>query len=649
MSVNEFYHDLQDYSDNDILLISKMYGLQGDPKQLRWMIATKHSFKQANMLSGGLLSFVEKLPELQKVARAKVDQSFPKIDKNYITELIQLIADQKQFKKNLRGMAVDQKRQEEAVLNRREAEFKNQAEWQKIQEIRDIFGVVPQQYFNWTIKSYINGSINRAEDIPARLKTAILDFEWLKKRGKIDKKENLQQLNGLAGLEKFLNKYNKDLEERRKEVAESEETKEEGKLVYDGKDIKIIHPTTEASACYYGKGTRWCTSATTSQNMFNSYNKEGNLYIVQPKNPGKDGKEKYQLHFEFKQYMNEKDKPVDFHELVQRYPEIIALREYEPKFLLAYYRDDIVNDNVEKIKSLNLTEEEANTIFKSRVECNILKYLFDNYNIPKEDTIVSETINTLLECPDNLFEKYIERAKENRQFNNIKMFMHHDYKDSKVPCDMLKYLIDTTDFPQESSLNYKIMEILVKCSKELFEETVKKVLKNNQRHNMAMISSFLIDNGLKDFFKIAINVGYTPKTIRDKDYISDLEYAINDNQTDILKLIINTLSQDIKMPTNIKNNEIIDILLQRATNKEELLQLRRKISSIDEVYDAIQQNNPQKLRESLDTQFSDRDISRILNKLFEGDVNSELLTVFIKSDIFTGQHLKKFIQDNFGY
>lgn len=68
--------------------------------------------------------------------------------------------------------------------------------------------------------------------------------------------------------------------------------------VYEDDEWLIIIPKTKEAAIYYGKNTRWCTAATTYQNMFDSHNQHGPLYI----NIDKRNNEKYQFHFETNQF-----------------------------------------------------------------------------------------------------------------------------------------------------------------------------------------------------------------------------------------------------------------------------------------------------------------------------------------------------------
>lgn len=90
----------------------------------------------------------------------------------------------------------------------------------------------------------------------------------------------------LRGLEKFLAILN----EIKTEGEKLKQTKSEGVLVakgeYDGKNFKVVHPTTYAASCHYGKFSQWCTT-TSNQTYYYDYMKQGNLYyFIQEEKPG---------------------------------------------------------------------------------------------------------------------------------------------------------------------------------------------------------------------------------------------------------------------------------------------------------------------------------------------------------------------------
>ena len=97
---------------------------------------------------------------------------------------------------------------------------------------------------------------------------------------------------------------------------------QQAKVIYNGPDVKILVPLTVAASCYFGKGTDWCTAKygeTDSRNYYNSYAKNGPLYIVYDKKTRK----RVQLHFESGQYMDEQDRQIDLRKFVEEHPSVI--------------------------------------------------------------------------------------------------------------------------------------------------------------------------------------------------------------------------------------------------------------------------------------------------------------------------------------
>ena len=64
--------------------------------------------------------------------------------------------------------------------------------------------------------------------------------------------------------------------ERKKE--EEKKSKADIDIVYEDQHLMVVHPKTRESSCKYGATTQWCTAATQSDNVFDSYSKKGNLY-----------------------------------------------------------------------------------------------------------------------------------------------------------------------------------------------------------------------------------------------------------------------------------------------------------------------------------------------------------------------------------
>jgi hypothetical protein len=102
------------------------------------------------------------------------------------------------------------------------------------------------------------------------------------------------------------------------EQSEKNVDKGESKEVYKDADVRVIIPENERAACYYGRGTQWCT-ASTRNNMFKNYQKHGPLYILLPQKPDEPG-EKYQLQFGTNQFMDARDEPVKLSYIFSKFP-----------------------------------------------------------------------------------------------------------------------------------------------------------------------------------------------------------------------------------------------------------------------------------------------------------------------------------------
>lgn len=156
-----------------------------------------------------------------------------------------------------------------------------------------------RKYLQWIAKQWIARDF-RLEDMP-RVRTALEVFDRLKRQLPI---KDINRYRRLSDLE--------DAVEGPKEQSNRELDRQTEKRLFDNKDAKIFYkdssitviiPKTEEASCFFGKGTKWCTAG--RNNFFNTYNRQGTLYIINIKGHGK-----YQFHFESKQFMDEKDNSI---------------------------------------------------------------------------------------------------------------------------------------------------------------------------------------------------------------------------------------------------------------------------------------------------------------------------------------------------
>jgi len=166
------------------------------------------------------------------------------------------------------------------------------------------------QYTKWIFRkdnlAWILNNIKtrRGEDL-YKIKEALTLFEKAKRTNKLptDKKDiGKFNINTLFDLTFEL--QNQDLQSN---TEKEKEIKEGAEKVFENDEWVIIVPETKEAACYYGKGTKWCTAGDTF-NQFDYYHRQGTLYIlINKENPS----EKFQFHFESSQYMNVMDRPID--------------------------------------------------------------------------------------------------------------------------------------------------------------------------------------------------------------------------------------------------------------------------------------------------------------------------------------------------
>lgn len=173
------------------------------------------------------------------------------------------------------------------------------------------------KYIQWLITRYINKGIQRWEDF-SRARVALEKFDNIKNSGYFRRTPDDAQLadinrfKTLPDLEDFVERVSgsgkdKSNAEKEREIEATMIAEGDALVFADTSEMKIIVPKTEEASCYFGRNTRWCTAATEGQNYFDTYNRQGNLYIVLDKANNR----RWQLHFASGQFMNERDVAID--------------------------------------------------------------------------------------------------------------------------------------------------------------------------------------------------------------------------------------------------------------------------------------------------------------------------------------------------
>ena len=154
------------------------------------------------------------------------------------------------------------------------------------------------KYMIWLMKQYVKNKFKIPEDLP-KLNSELEQFS------KISHKLEKTNIHDYSW-DEFLSVLPK-LDDIHTSKEEERIAKAGAEKLFEDENWLVIHPKTEEAACYYGKGTRWCTAAR-EDNYFDRYNQDGNLYIIISK---KNPEEKYQFHFESASFMNAEDKDIN--------------------------------------------------------------------------------------------------------------------------------------------------------------------------------------------------------------------------------------------------------------------------------------------------------------------------------------------------
>ncbi len=145
-------------------------------------------------------------------------------------------------------------------------------------------------------------------DSPEAVKQAIADFKQMNQKNLLSPEEKditRWVKKGWTSFQNFIDQSIKRVSNKEtKKLARSDSVK-----LYDNGTWMAVVPLTKDASCFYGKNTRWCTSATESTNYFDSYfsgeaqvtliyfiNKESGerLALAVYHNPDEDDKHQYQ-------------------------------------------------------------------------------------------------------------------------------------------------------------------------------------------------------------------------------------------------------------------------------------------------------------------------------------------------------------------
>jgi len=101
--------------------------------------------------------------------------------------------------------------------------------------------------------------------------------EEMRKMSGIDKWDPTNQ-DHLESFELLINSVQQKIKQAEMMKKYEEQAKSESETIADEEDYMMVRPFSAEASCYFGQGSRWCISATESQNYFDQYSGQGKAF-----------------------------------------------------------------------------------------------------------------------------------------------------------------------------------------------------------------------------------------------------------------------------------------------------------------------------------------------------------------------------------
>lgn len=172
----------------------------------------------------------------------------------------------------------------------------------------------------------------------------------------------------------------------------------EYKILLDSKNWYIISPESQKAACYFGYGTQWCTTwgpmsldpkLKERTSHYNRY--KDDLYIIINKN---NENNKYQFHFDSKQFKNPSDGNIDAKKLLNENTDLKYF--FFPSLYNKNLSSSIINQQIEKLDILDNNDIEIlfNNVY-GEIDNPIVKALLENDEDALLETFSNEIKNKI--------------------------------------------------------------------------------------------------------------------------------------------------------------------------------------------------------------------------------------------------------------
>jgi len=246
------------------------------------------------------------------------------------------------------------------------------------------------EHHAWVLTRYRKGGINRLEDIRSRAIPSINSFNELKEKGETGQVK-LSHFPTLGHLEDYVEARSAGKKTSAERFSGADHHVEE-----ENEHWKVIIPKNQQAACKFGSGTRWCT-ASSEDNYFGHYSKQGSLRIMIPKAPAYEG-EKYQWHAATNQLMNERDESVNFSHVMHgnrpwedRDPEARARSLPKISSAFAYAKEGIGGKDypIDRSRDAALASRQIKTLAHLEAHPDVKNYVF-KHKIDRHEHLLTD-------------------------------------------------------------------------------------------------------------------------------------------------------------------------------------------------------------------------------------------------------------------
>ena len=158
-----------------------------------------------------------------------------------------------------------------------------------VDELTNCLPDSDQKPLVWVATQYSRG--NFTIDQSSKIATLLATFAKIKP--KLDMKD-LGQYRSIQELKSVTQSITDTRSNREKDQDEKDQllNSNEAEIIYKSPDATVVKLNSQAASCYFGKGTRWCTTGR-ENNKFDQYIKHGPLFIIMHR------MKKYQLHINY--------------------------------------------------------------------------------------------------------------------------------------------------------------------------------------------------------------------------------------------------------------------------------------------------------------------------------------------------------------